>query len=1349
MWGYAAILAALAFAQSAGDMVADTKFDLLTAPRKFLAGSLHLWDPTAAFGQIQNQAYGYAWPMGPFFVVGELVHLPPWAIQRFWWTILLVVAFVGIVRLAQRLEIGTPTAQVLAGFAYVLTPRITTLLGGTSVEIWPMAVAPWVLLPLVAATERGSVRRAAAWSALAVASCGGVNAVAVAAVLPLGVIWIVTRAPGPRKWRLLGWWTLFTTLATLWWSAPLLLLGRYSVPFLDYIENATVTTVPTDVLRTMIGESDWVAYFAGIDFPAGQYLVTTPFLLLDAAAIAAFGLIGLALRGNPHQRFLTLGLVTGVVLVGLGYSGDLAGFFAADRSSALDGALAPLRNLHKFDVVLRIPLVLGLAHFVAVLPRLLEGPGSKAAIRIVQVTTVLALVALALPWAQDKIAPNGGVDEVPEYWTSVADYLESEDDGTVALEVPASAFGVYAWGNTHDDVMQGLAASPWAVRNVIPLAQPGNVVLLDAITRTLESGHPSSSLAPLLAANGVGRLVVRNDLDRFATGAPDPAYVHSVLDTSPGISLARSFGPRVGQPASSVAPEGDTRLVNDNGLSVVTGSVDVYDVAGAETASLLSDAAVLVGDPGAGLLPGVRRAGADLAVLAQDAGGTEGGQVLTDGTRRRETNFAAVRWNQSATLPAGGPYRLFGTENTHRFLDDQDRWQTTAGWDGAIAAVTASSAQAYADALPPLLIGAHPGAALDGNRLTAWESARQLPPTGQFWTAEFGAPTAVPSVTVSVAAQSVRVPELEIGWDGGVVQVPAPPPGRQRSYPLDLTGVSFLRIAAAGPKVAESGSFALSEVAIPGVNAQRYLTLPAPDGRFRVDTISLNRDPDRAACVLLGGSVACQDLLAAPGEDGDVLARRFGLVAAETYTLAGTVSLRRTSDGAGLLASGAGATSGVDVQRDVAQGPLALVDGDWGTTWVAADEKEEVTVRLPERRTLRQIRVRLKPAAAASAPTRLEISAGTRSRSIALDKTGRGELPGWRVRTFSLRVTETDPAFAVTGQSFVEQPAGISELRLNGQSLSANSERVQAFPCGSGPAVEVDGRTVQTRVFASSRDLMRGRSAPLQTCDLDTLALGVGPHQVLARPSDVFRVDSMSLVRPDAVPATSTSLDLRADDRGAPESVELPTRAGSTVLTLPQNLNAGWTATLGGRELTVQRVNGWMQGWRVPPGDAGSVRFSYAPSGTFVVALGAGAAGLLLVLLVVVVPARRGRAAVELPALSAGRPGLLDLVVVLGAGALLTGWWGLSGVALAVVAGLVLPRFAGWSPLAGVALLAAVLALSWTPVYDTTWATSWSQGWSTAALALCVAALAGLSRPRRPSRWPGAGGKRPARLLEP
>ena len=181
-----------------------------------------------------------------------------------------------------------------------------------------------------------------------------------------------------------------------------------------------------------------------------------------------------------------------------------------------------MRNVHKFDVVLRIPLILGLAHALTELPKVIRSLGSVVALRIYRVAVAVAVFALLTPWLYGVIAASDGVQTVPAYWSQAATYLADHDDGSVALELPAAPFGVYTWGTVHDDILQGLAESPWAVRNVVPLAQPGNVVFLDAVTRAIESGQPQPQLAPYLAANGVGTLVVRNDLDRLLTGRPTP-----------------------------------------------------------------------------------------------------------------------------------------------------------------------------------------------------------------------------------------------------------------------------------------------------------------------------------------------------------------------------------------------------------------------------------------------------------------------------------------------------------------------------------------------------------------------------------------------------------------------------------------------------------------------------------------------------------------------------------------------------------------------------------------------------------------------------------------------------------
>ena len=159
-----AALAALAFVQAPALVVNDTKIDLALEPGSFLRRALSLWDPDGSFGQVQNQAYGYLFPMGPFFWLGDLLGLPAWVVQRLWWALLLVVAFWGIVMLSRTLGVGTSTAQVIGGLAYVLSPRILTVIGPSSVEVWPMATAPWVLVALVVGLRRGDPRR---WAAVA------------------------------------------------------------------------------------------------------------------------------------------------------------------------------------------------------------------------------------------------------------------------------------------------------------------------------------------------------------------------------------------------------------------------------------------------------------------------------------------------------------------------------------------------------------------------------------------------------------------------------------------------------------------------------------------------------------------------------------------------------------------------------------------------------------------------------------------------------------------------------------------------------------------------------------------------------------------------------------------------------------------------------------------------------------------------------------------------------------------------------------------------------------------------------------------------------------------------------
>ena len=85
----------LTFAQSPGQISPDTKLDLTANPVRFLARAFNLWNSELPFGQAQNQAYGYLFPHGAFFLAGDVLGLPGWVTQRLWWALLLVDRLLG------------------------------------------------------------------------------------------------------------------------------------------------------------------------------------------------------------------------------------------------------------------------------------------------------------------------------------------------------------------------------------------------------------------------------------------------------------------------------------------------------------------------------------------------------------------------------------------------------------------------------------------------------------------------------------------------------------------------------------------------------------------------------------------------------------------------------------------------------------------------------------------------------------------------------------------------------------------------------------------------------------------------------------------------------------------------------------------------------------------------------------------------------------------------------------------------------------------------------------------------------------------------------------------------------
>src|SRR4051812_15089586 len=301
--GVLTVLVLCSFLQRPGRTTFDTKFDLTADPGRMLQRTLHFWNPWQNFGELQNQAYGYLFPQGLWFWVADLLAVPDWIAQRAWSALLLVAAYEGCRRLHRALVPGRPVLSVVAGVAFATAPRLLGLSGVLTAEVLPTAVLPWVLLPLVLGiTGRMTPVAAGVLSAVPVLFMGGVNAAEDLAALPLPLLLVLSAVRSARGRRVAGGWALATTAACLWWFLPLLSLGRYSPPFLNYIETAVATTHPLGWFNAVRGADHWLAYVivGGRPWWPGAFdLATEPVLVFLTSAVAAVSLLGLVHRQMP------------------------------------------------------------------------------------------------------------------------------------------------------------------------------------------------------------------------------------------------------------------------------------------------------------------------------------------------------------------------------------------------------------------------------------------------------------------------------------------------------------------------------------------------------------------------------------------------------------------------------------------------------------------------------------------------------------------------------------------------------------------------------------------------------------------------------------------------------------------------------------------------------------------------------------------------------------------------------------------------------------------------------------------------------------------------------------------
>ena len=1346
----AAGFVALFVLQAPGKLVADTKLDVVLSPLRFLADATHLWNSGSDFGFIPNQYNGYLFPMGPFFLVGHVVGLPAWLVQRLWMALVLTVAAWGVVRLADVLRVGGPGSRLLGGVGFALSPMFLGKIGATSAAMLGAALLPWMVVPLVralrpdgaegevAAETRLSPRRAAALSGLAVLCTGGINAAVTAAVLLVPVVFLLLAGGSRRAWALRAWWLVAVVLATAWWAVGLLALSRYGLNFISFTETVDVTTAPASVTEALRGTADWQAYLRlpTAWLPAAADFAVSRVAIAGSAAVAAVSLWGLARRELPARRFLLATFGVGVVAVASGYVGTLGGPFADEVRTLLAGPLSPLRNVFKFQPVVHLPMALGLTHAMWV--------------------------------AGERIARR----------PAVADGASAMDSASTAGAVDAAGT-VDAAGAAGDGLETGSAAPRFEKPPTLLLKRPGSGTARPAAVRPVESASASAGGPPTRGRwNGprttraaaivavvvtVAALVAGSapmfDGKSLQAGSftEVPEYWSEAADW---LAANPEGGRTLALPARAFAEYSWGRPLDDPMqwlASTPWGGRSLIPLGGVGVTRWMDsvEQALSLGD-GAGLAAALARAGVGQVLVRNDLENNDWDIPPSTSQIRRTLEGSGLREAVS-----------FGPQVKGR-LGSRER-------------ALPASRQRQVGTVPALEVWTVPGGA---SMVAAYSASDALVVSG-------GA-----EATVQLAAHGLLRADQAVILAEDLTSGPAGTDAGADTAPTDATAAADVLTPTTG--LAVTDTFDRRDYEFGVVHGSASYLLGADEnvaGESTPPDQWTDRPPDghqTVAGYLGGKSVsassygyrlrAVPELAPASAVDG----------LPYTWWMA-QPDPKAGSEGAWLRVDVASAVSvpylEVQLLAETSKRPVprmirVTTAGGSVDTAVSATEQAQHLAVPPGKSSWYQ--VTLLDVAHNNADVQ---GAGIRELTV----------PGQPIQRYAQVPDDTSRLFrqSVDGpvmfafdreRDDITQPFSSSEeqsiarrfdtpragrFTMTGtitavpSNTASTDDRPFVFDCGRGPVLTIDGTAFQVRVEGKVRDLATGRPVRFTVCTPDgAVPLSAGKHLLSVPHRDsTLLVDTISLVSAGtgqpAAAARTTSVGEWTPER---REVEVGP-GGEGFLAVRENANRAWTATLNGVALTPVRLDGWQQGWIVPAGPGGTVVIENGPGRTYRTGL---AVGLGLALLLVAAALVPGRFRLRRSSDQDGYPRFLDprrgLFALAGR---LRYWWvaAVAGmIAVLFVAGpvaLVVPllivaarRRAGvlpWVAAAGMAVAGVVMLVTpdGSPRTGVGAFSGWSQAAGAVAFAATLAALA--ARPARragPATQPASEPTRPA-ALEP
>jgi arabinofuranan 3-O-arabinosyltransferase len=1290
-FGLVLLAYALALVQRPGEVVADTKVDLYVAPARFLSNVLSVWSPTTDLGHVFGAQYsGYAWPMAPWFALGDALDVPTWIVHRLWLGTLLALAAVGIVRLLDAL--ATPRRGVLhiaAGVLFIVNPYVTVYANRTSISLLSYAALPWLLL----AVHRG-LREPRGWRwpalfALVLASTGGGVNVAVTAWLLVGPALLVVYEVlwGDVPWRaarrVVVVLVSVNVVAQLWWIIPVLIQGVAAPSFLPFSEQPGTIWSTTSIPESLRLMGFWTSYvgvgFGGILRPFQGSAPALLFLLpvvLAGLAVPALSLSGFVVtRRWRYAPFFLLLTFAGVLIMSVGWPPGTPLRRVATGAYYNVQSIEFLRTTYKAGALVALGLAaLGGAAFEAAWQRI----GARVPWRRVALAGVgVGAVALAAwPLVSGRALERQLAFDLPPAWRSVAADLDRRPASSRAMEVPGQLFAYAKWGGTIDPVLPALTDHPVTTRWVVPFSDRRATELqwtVDGLI-TQERLKPGQ-LPPLLDLLGVGDLVVAADGDRSRSGEAPVADVVRELRGQRVLSAgARRYGPSV------LGASGAGRLTRGLHVPEITRS----EVRTGGIVRVLPQAGPVVVDGGAGAIAALAAFGRldpgralsyapDLGPAGIRAAARPGATVvISDANRRRAFLASRSRGQVGPTLPVGEGISADGA-----ILDP---------WLGAPASETVQQLSGVASVAAPAspqvtqFPERRPFAAIDGDPSTAWLADRALERPRHRLTVTFDAPRDVAAIDlmpysdshghveeVTVAGRRFRVHR---GWNHVVLGL-----HRAGSLTIVLTKVSK-------PEHGSGAAGGIRELRVPGVIAHEALRPPV-----LAETALRGRDLSGVGLdYLLERTTADAPLLPSRyvGERGAgllrdaqdperQLSRTLDPPVARRYAIDAWATIDpRTADdvldalvrGPGVVRGAVAATSSSRFEglaRSRASGALDGSNRSWIGQWIPgrpawlawwAGRAPQTVTRLvlapPPVRVRRPTRVRLTVDGRAEAPVRVgPLGLVTLPRAV-------------RGRRFRLDVLDARFPAGTSGQDRQRRAVGIGEITGAGVRMApAPRGGAVVLPCGTA-AVRIVGRVVGLGGTVDRAALEAGRPLRLHGCGaapgevrvgLDVNETSKTPRATRrgdpARASTALparrvsitgldrplRVDALQLASATAASSSPPATAGRVLDAGTPSG---DARRGARIavdapswLVFGESYDKYWRATCDGRDLGTPRpMQGYANAWPVTRGCA-TVDFTYNLQRAATAGYLISLVGCALLLLVALLGFRRRRTRAE------------------------------------------------------------------------------------------------------------------------